>query len=180
MAHPHDLGRAIVALRARVTAYIVPPLLPPLGIAKKEIMQMREAAVSRRVPRSRRCAPLNAGPFAVSCNVRIPKGFPATCVRSLSLHAKGISEVGLPGGRERGRQRGFGLRGRDTRTGIMWAAVRNEYLLPFVDRVLVRIFHQRDSLYSNTVMVGRYGSQSRIMGVSKLMGFALGIGNSHE
>ena len=86
---PHDLGRAIVALRvrARVTAYIVPPLVP-LGIAKKEIMQMREAAVSRRVPRSRRCAPLNAGPFAVSCNVRIPKGFPATCVRSLPLPAR--------------------------------------------------------------------------------------------
>ena len=92
---------------------------------------MREAAVSRRVPRSRRCAPLNAGPFAVSCNVRIPKGFPATCVRYAPSPCtqKGFpSEVCQAG--ERGRQRGFGLRGRDTRTGIMWAAVRNEYLLP--------------------------------------------------
>ena len=78
------------------------PSPPPLGIAKKEIMQMREAAVAES--RAPVVAPLNAGPFAVSCNVRIPKGFPATCVRSLSLHAKGISAIGLPGGRASERE----------------------------------------------------------------------------
>ena len=31
---------------------------------------------------------------------------------------------------EEGREGGFGLLERDTRTGIMWAEQRNEYLLP--------------------------------------------------
>ena len=69
---------------------------------------MREAAVAES--RAPVVAPLNAGPFAVSCNVRIPKGFPATCVRSLPLparkrdfrgrSARRAGERGSEGGRE--------------------------------------------------------------------------------
>ena len=76
--------------------------------------------------RDSRPEPLNAGPFAVSCNVRIPKGFPGrSFVLSLSLSLSGARKRDFLG-REEG---GFGLRERDTRTGIMWAE-RNEYLLP--------------------------------------------------
>ena len=142
---------------------------------------MREAAVSRRVPRSRRCAPLNAGPFAVSCNVRIPKGFPATCVRSLPLPARKrdfrarSARRASEGGREAldcgDATRVPELCGRRCETNIYY---------PCGPGSIVRIFHQRDSLYSNTVLVGRYESQSRIKVASKLMGFAFGIGNSHE
>ena len=127
---PHDLGRAIVALRVRVTAYIVPPLLPPLGIAKKEIMQMREAAVavSRPPVVARRLMPAHL-------QFHVMSGFRRDFrnVRTRTLAPSPCTQKGFPSevcqASERGRQRGFGLRGRDTRTGIMWA-VRNEYLLP--------------------------------------------------
>ena len=88
-----DVGRAIAVLCSSRSRGGL--LLPPLGIAKKEIMQMR------RLPSA--VAPLNAGPFAVSCNVRIPKGFPARPhVRSfvppfvLSLSLSQCTQKGFP------------------------------------------------------------------------------------
>ena len=129
------------------------PSPPPLGIAKKEIMQMREAAVAES--RAPVVAPLNAGPFAVSCNVRIPKGFPATCVRSLPLPARKRDFRGRSARRagERASEGGrlWTARTRHAYRNYVGGAkrifiTRERVLSLSVDRVQVSTFQTRDSL----------------------------------